>query len=136
MEHSLFVNGTKNLRIDHPLAPTQKYLVHASMDSPEPLLVYSGNTTTDADRRAVVLLPAYVELINHDFRYQLTVVGQFAHAMVASEIHDHRFTIETDKPRVKVSWQVTGVRHDEVLRVHPYEAEPDKPMVDEIEPFF
>jgi hypothetical protein len=46
------------------------------------------------------------------FRYQLTVIGQFAQAIVAEEIRDNRFTIKSDKPRIKVSWQVTGVRKD------------------------
>jgi hypothetical protein len=31
---------------------------------------------------------------------------------VAREIRDNQFTIKTDQPRVKVSWQVTGIRRD------------------------
>ena len=34
------------------------------------------------------------------------------------EIADNRFTIQTDLPRVKVSWQVTGVRHDPYANAH------------------
>ena len=47
-----------------------------------------------------------------DYRYQLTVLGEFAQAIIADEISDNRFTIRTDKPNVKVSWLVTGVRKD------------------------
>jgi trimeric autotransporter adhesin len=58
------------------------------------------------------MLPDWFEALNRDFRYQLTVIGQFAQAIVADEINENRFTIRTDKPSVKVSWQVTGVRQD------------------------
>jgi hypothetical protein len=57
-------------------------------------------------------LPDYFEALNEDFRYQLTVMGQFAQAMVGQEIRSNQFTIKSDRPRVKISWQVTGVRRD------------------------
>jgi len=38
--------------------------------------------------------------------------------MVASEIANHKFAIQTDKPNVKVSWQVTGVRQDAWANAH------------------
>jgi len=65
--------------------------------------------------------------LNRDFRYQLTVIGQFAQAMVASEIANHKFTIETDKPNVKVSWQLTGIRHDAWANAHRIPLEESKP---------
>jgi trimeric autotransporter adhesin len=119
--------GGKNFRIDHPLDPENKYLVHASLESNEVLNVYSGNVTTDANGEAVVELPAYFETLNKDFRYQLTVIGQRASAYVISEIENNAFRIETDKPNVKVSWQVTGVRNDRYMRENPMEVEPLKP---------
>ncbi len=76
------------------------------------LNVYNGNVTTDANGEASVTLPDYFAALNQDFRYQLTVIGQFAQAIVAQEIRNNQFTIKTDKPRVKVSWQVTGIRQD------------------------
>ncbi len=57
-------------------------------------------------------LPDYFDALNRDFRYQLTVVGQFAQAIVGSKIEGNRFTIKTDKPHVEVSRQVTGIRQD------------------------
>jgi hypothetical protein len=50
--------------------------------------------------------------LNRDFRYQLTVIGTFAQAIVADEVKDNSFVIQTSAPKVKVSWQVTGIRHD------------------------
>ncbi|MEV5881943.1 hypothetical protein AB0L74_04350 [Streptomyces sp. NPDC052020] len=99
-------------KIDHPLDPENKYLVHSFVESPDMLNVYSGNVETDGSGEAVVVLPGYFEALNQDFTYQLTCVGQFAQAIIAEEIQDNRFSIKTDKPSVKVSWQVTGVRQD------------------------
>jgi hypothetical protein len=98
--------------IDHPLAPGNKYLCHSFVESPDMLNVYNGNVITDANGEACVALPDYFEALNQDFRYQLTVIGQFAQAIVAQEVKDNQFTIKTDQPQVKVSWQVTGVRQD------------------------
>jgi hypothetical protein len=113
-------------RIDHPLDPENRYLQHAAVQSAELKNVYDGNVTTDANGQAVVTLPEWFEALNRDFRYQLTVIGDFAQAVVSSEIRDNRFTIKTDKPNVKVSWQVTGIRHDPYAEQHPLDVEPQK----------
>jgi hypothetical protein len=99
-------------KIDHPLDPYNKYLYHSFVESPDMMNIYNGNTLTDDTGVAVVVMPDYFEALNRDFRYQLTVIGEFAQAIVGKEMEDGRFTIITDKPNVKVSWQVTGVRHD------------------------
>ena len=44
--------------------------------------------------------------------------GQFVQAMIVKEIADNRFTLETSKPKVKVSWQVTGIRKDRYANAH------------------
>jgi hypothetical protein len=79
--------------------------------------IYNGNVVTDGNGDAVVQLPDWFEALNRDFRYQLTVIGQFARAIVASEVSKQRFTIKTDQPNVKVSWQVTafGKTHGQML---------------------
>ena len=124
--YNLSVYGDKSFQIDHPLDPANKYLVHSSIESSERLNLYSGNVVTDEDGYAAVRLPSWFEALNHDVRYQLTVIGQFAQAIVAQEILDGEFVIRTDKPSVKVSWQVAGVRHDPWARANPLCAEPDK----------
>jgi trimeric autotransporter adhesin len=98
--------------IDHPLDPANKILRHSFVESPDMMNVYNGNIKTDGSGEAVVLLPDYFESLNMDFRYQLTVIGVFAQAMIAQKISGNRFIIRTDKPNVEVSWQVTGVRKD------------------------
>lgn len=113
--------------VDHPADPKNRYLSHSFVESPEMLNVYSGTVTTNRGGVARVRLPAYFEALNRDFRYQLTVIGEFARAMVAEEIKDNEFAIRTDPGRVKVCWQVTGVRKDawaEANRIPVEEAKP------------
>lgn len=119
--------GTKDFKIDHPLDPANQYLFHGSVESSELLNIYTGNITTDSGGEALVVLPRWFQELNADFRYQLTVVGQFAQAIVAKEISNNQFTIKTDKPSVKVSWQVTCVRQDAYAKAHPLEVEKPKP---------
>ncbi len=126
----LQVNGQKNFQIDDPLDPANRYLSHSAIESSEMMNLYTGNVTTDEHGDATVQVPAWFEALNGDFRYQLTVIGQFAQAIVADEIHKGRFRIRTDKPAVKVSWQVTGVRQDAYAKAHPLVVEQDKPVAE------
>ena len=105
--------------IDHPLDPENRYLQHSFVESSERLNVYSGTVVTGSKGTAVVELPDYFEALNADFRYQLTVIGDFCQTAVSEEIHDNRFTIATERPEVKVSWQVTGTRQDNYARALP-----------------
>ena len=113
--------------IDHPLDPENKYLYHSFVESPDMMNIYNGNITTDANGDAVITLPDWFESLNKDFRYQLTVIGTFAQAIVGSEIKDNHFAIKTNAANVKVSWQVTGVRQDVFAKAHRIRVEEDKP---------
>ena len=117
----------KDFKIDHPLDPENKYLLHTSVESSEMMNIYTGNVTTDSQGEASVQLPEWLEALNGDFRYQLTVIGQFAQAIVSREIQNHEFQIRTNLPNVKVSWQVTGVRQDAYAKAHPMQVEMVKP---------
>jgi hypothetical protein len=123
---NLTKGGTNSFRIDHPLDPENRYLCHASVESPEVLNVYSGNIVTDSEGNGVVQLPDYFEALNKDFRYQLTVIGEPTLAAVSEEVQGGQFRIKTDRPNVKVSWQVTGVRNDALMAMKPLIPEPEK----------
>jgi hypothetical protein len=111
--------GGGSFKIDHPLDPSNKFLYHSFVESPDMMNVYNGNITTDANGYAVVTLPDWFQALNRDFRYQLTIMGdEFAQARVSSEIKDNRFAIKTDKANIKVSWQVTGIRQDPYANAH------------------
>ncbi len=116
-------------RMDHPLDPANKFLVHTAINSSEALNQYSGNVTTDDQGSATVLLPDWFEAENTDFRYQLTVIsGQFAQAVIVQKVAGHRFVISTNVPRVEVSWLLTARRNDLYIKAHPMVAEQEKPI--------
>jgi hypothetical protein len=123
----LSVGGTKNFKIDHPLDPANRYLVHAAIESSEMLNMYSGTVVLDATGAATVRLPEWFEALNRDFRYQLTCIGGYAPVYVASEVRDGRFGIAGGRPGLKVSWQVVGARSDAHALAHPMAVEQDKP---------
>lgn len=112
----LTVTGVKAFTIDHPLDPENKLLRHFAIESNEVLNSYSGNVTTNEKGVAQVQLPDYFEAINKDFRYQLTVIGSFAQAIVQREIKNNSFEIATNQPNVKVSWEVKAVRNDKHMQ--------------------
>ncbi len=119
--------GGGSFQIDHPLDPKNKYLSHSFVESPDMMNVYNGNVVTKENGEAEIVLPDYFEALNRDFRYQLTVIGQFAQAIVLAEVKDNRFRIKTDKPTVKVSWQVTGIRQDPFAEKNRVQTEVEKP---------
>jgi hypothetical protein len=119
-----------SFKIDDPMDPANKYLYHSFVESPDMMNIYNGNATTDASGSAVVTLPEWFETLNRDFRYQLTVIGQFAQAIVASKVANHQFAIKTDKPNVEVSWQVTGIRQDAWANAHRIPVEVEKAQAD------
>ena len=113
-------------KIDHPLDPANKYLIHSFVESPDMMNVYNGNIVTDATGTAVVSLPTYFEAENKDFKYQLTVIGDFAQAIVFEKVSNNQFVIKTSKPNIEVSWQVTGVRQDAWANDHRVVVEKEK----------
>ncbi len=119
--------GSGTFKIDHPLDPANKYLVHSFVESPDMLNIYTGNVVTDAQGYATVELPGYFESANTDFRYQLTPVGQFAQVIIKEEVSGNKFVIQSDIPNVKVSWTVTAVRNDPYARANRIEPEVEKP---------
>ena len=128
----LTLNGTltaaaKNFKIDHPLDPKNKYLSHTSVESSEMMNIYTGNAILDNSGEATVSLPKWFEALNADFRYQLTAIGVAAPNLhIAQEIAHHQFSIAGGSPGMKVSWQVTGVRHDGYAKIHPLVVEVKK----------
>ncbi len=119
-----------SFKIDHPLDPANKYLYHSFVESPDMKNIYDGNITTDGEGVATVILPDWFEALNRDFRYQLTVIGQFAQAIVAHKIEHNQFQIRTSLPNVEVSWQVTGIRQDAFANAHRIQTEVEKAPAD------
>lgn len=121
-----FMGGSKLFQIDHPLEPSEKFLNHASIESAEMKNLYDGVAKLDPAGAAWIVLPAWFQALNQEFRYQLTCIGGYAPVYVDREINQNRFRIAGGKPGMKVSWQVTGVRHDAYAAAHPLDVEQQK----------
>ena len=129
---NVHVSGTLSksggaFRIDHPLDPSNMYLQHSFVESPDMMNIYNGNIVTDGSGYATVTMPDWFKALNMDFRYQLTVIGEFAQAIIGNKMNGNQFSILTDKPNIEVSWQVTGIRNDKYAQVHRIQVEVDKP---------
>lgn len=123
------VNGPKTFKIDHPLDPENKYLLHTCVESSEMKNVYDGVAHLDEDGAALVELPEWFEALNEDFRYQLTAVGGSAPDLhVAEEISENRFKIAGGEEGMKACWQVTGTRKDRWAAANRFEVEQEKPQ--------
>jgi hypothetical protein len=118
--------GSGSFKIDHPLDPANKFLSHSFVESPDMMNIYNGNVALDAEGEAVIELPNWFEALNKDFRYQLTSIGGFAPVYIAEEIANNRFKIAGGKEGLKVSWQVTGIRHDPYAEKHRIPVEDEK----------
>lgn len=120
--------GAGSFQIDHPLDPANKYLAHSFVESPDMMNVYNGNVALDETGAARVVLPAYFEALNRDFRYQLTPVGGAAPNLhVAETVRDNAFRIAGGTPGLQVSWQITGIRQDAFANANRIVVEQDKP---------
>ena len=116
----------KMTRIDHPLDPENKYLVHNTVESSEMTNLYSGNVMLDADGAAVVVLPDWFEAANKDFRYQITCIGGYAPVYIAEKITGNRFRIAGGNAGLEVSWQIMAVRNDQYAKANPMSAVTEK----------
>jgi len=119
--------GGGSFRIDHPLDPENKYLYHSFVESPDMKNIYDGVTVLDENGEATVTLPDWFEALNQDFRYQLTCIGGYAPVYVAGEVSDRRFRIGGGRAGLKVSWMLTGIRHDSYANEHRIPVEVTKP---------
>ena len=123
-----FTASDKQFKIDHPLDPTNKYLAHASVESSDMKNIYDGVVALDKNGAATVTLPDWFQALNQEFRYQLTAIGAPGpNLYIAKEIDGNQFSIAGGTAGMKVSWQVTGIRHDRWAEEHRMQVESDKP---------
>ena len=116
-----------SFKIDHPVDPSNKYLYHSFVESPDMMNIYNGTAVLNVDGKASVELPNWFEALNRDFRYQLTAMGAPGpNLYISQEVDGNRFEIAGGAPGGKVSWQVTGVRHDAWAEAHRIPLEVEK----------
>ncbi len=122
--------GAGSFKIDDPLDPGNKYLSHSFVESPDMMNIYNGIVALDAKGEASVQMPKWFEALNRDFRYQLTGIGASSPVYISQEMVGNRFKIGGGKPGMKVSWQVTGIRHDVYANAHRIPVEENKPVAE------
>ena len=117
-----------SFKIDHPMDPENKYLSHSFVESPDMMNMYNGVITLDNQGNATVQLPDYFEVLNREFRYQLTAMGApMPNLYISSEVSSNEFAIAGGVAHAKVSWEITGIRQDPSAIEHPIIVEEDKP---------
>jgi hypothetical protein len=85
----------------------------------------------DPAGEAWVELPDWFEALNTDFRYQLTAIGAPGpNLYVAEEVEGNRFRIAGGDAGMKVSWMLTGVRHDAHAEANRVKVEEEKRFQD------
>jgi hypothetical protein len=118
-----------SFKIDHPLDPANQYLYHSFVESPDMKNIYDGVVTLDARGEAMVTLPDWFEALNQ--RLSLPVDpnrrGDARPVHRRRKMRDNAFRIAGGAPGMKVSWQVTGIRHDAYANAHRIPVEEPKP---------
>ncbi len=113
--------------IDHPLDPAGKLLFHSFVESPDVKNIYDGIAVLDTSGEAIIRLPLYFDALNTDVRYQLKPIGSsMPNLFVKAEEKNNIFVIGGGTPNGKVSWQITGIRHDPYILANPIVPEVEK----------
>jgi hypothetical protein len=119
--------GSGTFVIDHPLDPANKLLYHSFVESPDAKNMYDGIATLDKSGEATVRLPDYFDALNGEVRYQVKPIGEsMPNLHVKEEERDNQFVIGGGVPGGKVSWQITGIRHDPYIVANPIIPEVEK----------
>jgi hypothetical protein len=108
--------SSKSFLIDHPLEPKTKQLRHFSIESDQLTNIYKGNVILDDKGEGWVEMPKWFEALNTDYTYQLTCIGGYANVYIGEEIMDNKFKVAGGKSGLKVSWEVSGIRHDKAAQ--------------------
>jgi len=123
--------GGGSFKIDHPLDPENKYLSHSFVESPDMMNIYNGVVILDGEGRAEVGLPDWFQALNRDFRYQLTPIGAPGpNLFIAREVGNNSFAIAGGVSGMKVSWELTGIRHDRWAQMHRIPVEEEKEEIE------
>lgn len=127
--------GSGTFVIDHPLDPKNKLLYHSFVESPDVKNMYDGVAELNENGEATIELPGYFLALNYDFRYLATPIGNaMPNLFLKKEVKKRFFgffgtpvfKISGGTPGGRVSWQVTGIRHDTYIEANPITVEVQK----------
>ncbi len=121
--------GSGTFVIDHPLDPANKLLFHSFVESPDVKNIYDGIATLDSSGEATIVLPSYFDALNVSFRYQffpLDTADPNLYVKTEADVTKNRFTIAGGTAGNRISWQITGIRHDRYIVNNPIVVEVEK----------
>ena len=106
--------------IDDPLDPKNKLLYHSFVESPDAMDIYDGIAALDTNGQATIELPDYFDALNDDVQYQVKPIGQpMPDLHISQQEKNDKFGVAGGVTGGKISWQITGVRHDAYILAHP-----------------
>jgi hypothetical protein len=108
--------GGKSFIIDHPLDPTNKYLIHMCLEGPEAGVYYRGKSAID-NLSTIIQLPDYVSALANDFTVHISAINSF-NQYSASLVENNQFTVYSDDIG-EFNWIVFGKRKDCVFDIEP-----------------
>ena len=103
-------------------------LYHSFVESPDVMNLYDGIATLDDNGEVTIELPSYFMALNREFRYLATPLGSpMPNLYISGEVKkkwlglfgDIVFSIAGGVRNGRVSWQVTGIRHDPLIEQNP-----------------
>jgi hypothetical protein len=126
---SIDKKGTCNFKITHPLDP-KKWLLHTSIESDRPLLLYAGSGRLSGGR-CVITLPAYFEALagSKPRHVILSCKNGWSGLYVNGGVIDGKFEVlaaDGGNPEQEFDWMVVIERDDEYMRKHPFIVEVEK----------
>ena len=117
-------NGIKAFKIDHPLAPTERWLQHNAVEGDGHFTFYRGNVMLDERGRGVVRMPDWFDALNDDVSIVYSSWGD-AQPVSTVRLVPNGWEI-AGQPHQRVSWMASGVRRDAWAMGNPLLIEKDK----------
>jgi len=119
--------GSGTFVIDHPVHPATKLLYHSFVESPDVKNIYDGVAVLDAKGEVIIQLPRYFDALNKEVRYQFFPIDEAMPGLyIKGEEGNNQFVIAGGVSGGKVSWQITGIRHDPYILANPITPEVEK----------
>lgn len=119
--------GSGTFVIDDPIHPATQLLYHSFVESPDVKNIYDGIATLDSKGEVIIQLPRYFDALNKDVRYQFFPLDQAMPGLyIKGEEGNNQFVIAGGVSGGKVSWQITGIRHDPYILANPITPEVEK----------
>jgi hypothetical protein len=123
--------ATKHFRINHPLDPERRFLIHACLEGPENAIYYRGQGRLEGGH-ARVELPDYFEALARPDGRTVALTScceenEPISVLAASDVVNGAFNVraaDDRNPRQRFYWEVKAVRADvEPLKTEEYKGE-------------